>query len=72
MLVEKVYQKVYFLTVYVCLCVCVSGVDRFSEDIERMLGFKPGLYWRLCWKFVSPIFLLVRSDSDDVGKTGSC
>ncbi|MGH0133598.1 UNVERIFIED_CONTAM: hypothetical protein FKN15_053081 [Acipenser sinensis] len=36
------------------------GVDRFSEDIERMMGFKPGLYWRLCWKFVSPAFLLVR------------
>ncbi|TWW67453.1 Sodium-dependent noradrenaline transporter [Takifugu flavidus] len=34
------------------------GVDRFSEDIERMMGFKPGLYWRLCWKFVSPLFLL--------------
>lgn len=26
-----------------------------------MMGFKPGLYWRLCWKFVSPAFLLVRS-----------
>uniref|UniRef100_A0A7N6C0H5 Transporter n=1 Tax=Anabas testudineus TaxID=64144 RepID=A0A7N6C0H5_ANATE len=34
------------------------GVDRFSEDIQRMMGFKPGLYWRLCWKFVSPVFLL--------------
>ncbi|XP_039618861.1 sodium-dependent noradrenaline transporter [Polypterus senegalus] len=34
------------------------GVDRFSEDIERMMGFRPGLYWRLCWKFVSPMFLL--------------
>ncbi|CAN0073158.1 sodium-dependent noradrenaline transporter-like isoform X1 [Lampetra fluviatilis] len=34
------------------------GVDRFSEDIEQMMGFKPGLYWRLCWKFVSPCFLL--------------
>ncbi|XP_066494055.1 sodium-dependent noradrenaline transporter [Tiliqua scincoides] len=34
------------------------GVDRFSEDIQEMMGFKPGLYWRLCWKFVSPAFLL--------------
>uniref|UniRef100_A0A3Q3L6K3 Transporter n=1 Tax=Mastacembelus armatus TaxID=205130 RepID=A0A3Q3L6K3_9TELE len=37
------------------------GVDRFSEDIQQMMGFKPGLYWRLCWKFVSPAFLLVTS-----------
>uniref|UniRef100_A0A8C4DJS0 Transporter n=1 Tax=Dicentrarchus labrax TaxID=13489 RepID=A0A8C4DJS0_DICLA len=27
-------------------------------NIEKMMGFKPGLYWRLCWKFVSPAFLL--------------
>uniref|UniRef100_A0A8C6WNY7 Transporter n=1 Tax=Neogobius melanostomus TaxID=47308 RepID=A0A8C6WNY7_9GOBI len=37
------------------------GVDRFSDDIEQMMGFRPGLYWRLCWKYVSPIFLLVRT-----------
>lgn len=37
----------------------ILGVDRFSEDIQQMMGFKPGLYWRLCWKFVSPAFLLV-------------
>lgn len=36
-----------------------TGVDRFSNDIQQMTGFKPGLYWRLCWKFVSPAFLLV-------------
>ncbi|KAG7251909.1 hypothetical protein CRUP_037851, partial [Coryphaenoides rupestris] len=23
-----------------------------------MIGHRPGLYWRLCWKFVSPCFLL--------------
>uniref|UniRef100_A0AAQ5X419 Transporter n=1 Tax=Amphiprion ocellaris TaxID=80972 RepID=A0AAQ5X419_AMPOC len=40
------------------ILICHFSVDRFSEDIERMMGFKPGLYWRLCWKFVSPAFLL--------------
>ncbi|MBN3322922.1 SC6A3 protein, partial [Atractosteus spatula] len=34
------------------------GVDRFSDDIKEMIGHRPGLYWRLCWKFVSPCFLL--------------
>ncbi|ELT92925.1 hypothetical protein CAPTEDRAFT_144422 [Capitella teleta] len=34
------------------------GVNRFAEDIEAMLGFKPGIYWRLCWKFIGPAFIL--------------
>uniref|UniRef100_A0A8C8A2G1 Transporter n=1 Tax=Oryzias sinensis TaxID=183150 RepID=A0A8C8A2G1_9TELE len=26
--------------------------------ISEMIGHRPGRYWRLCWKFVSPCFLL--------------
>lgn len=36
------------------------GVWQFSDDIKQMTGQRPSLYWRLCWKFVSPCFLLVR------------
>ena len=32
---------------------------QFSDDIKQMTGRRPSLYWRLCWKFVSPCFLLV-------------
>ncbi|XP_074594496.1 sodium-dependent dopamine transporter-like [Brevipalpus obovatus] len=35
------------------------GMDRFCQDIETMIGFKPMLFWRICWKYVSPIFLLI-------------
>lgn len=35
------------------------GVDNFSNDVESMLGQRPGLYWRVCWKYISPVFLLV-------------
>nr|XP_014102037.1 sodium-dependent serotonin transporter [Bactrocera oleae]XP_036230703.1 sodium-dependent serotonin transporter [Bactrocera oleae] len=34
------------------------GVDRFSEDVEQMLGIKPGIFWRICWTYISPVFLL--------------
>ncbi|XP_050505352.1 sodium-dependent dopamine transporter-like [Diabrotica virgifera virgifera] len=34
------------------------GLDRFSQDVEAMLGMKPGLYWRVCWKFISPSFII--------------
>ncbi|XP_060596173.1 sodium-dependent dopamine transporter-like [Ruditapes philippinarum] len=34
------------------------GVERFSDDIESMVGFRPGIYWRVTWKYLAPIFLL--------------
>ncbi|CAD5221262.1 unnamed protein product [Bursaphelenchus xylophilus] len=37
----------------------IYGIDQFSADIQEMMGFRPGWYWRLCWKFFAPIFLLV-------------
>ncbi|CAB3364110.1 Hypothetical predicted protein [Cloeon dipterum] len=42
-------------------CVAVSwfyGLEKLSKDVEAMLGFRPGLYWRVCWKFISPSFLI--------------
>lgn len=36
-----------------------SGIQRFCRDIHMMLGFKPGLYFRACWLFLSPATLLV-------------
>lgn len=36
----------------------IYGTDRFCEDIRDMIGFTPGIYWRVCWRFVAPIFLM--------------
>ena len=36
------------------------GTQRFSDDIESMLGFQPGPFWKITWAYVSPIFILVR------------
>ncbi|XP_048479578.1 sodium-dependent dopamine transporter [Plutella xylostella] len=36
----------------------IYGTERFCEDIRDMIGFRPGLYWRVCWRYVAPIFLL--------------
>lgn len=35
-----------------CLC------GRFCEDVAWMTGRRPGLYWRVTWKVVSPLLLL--------------
>lgn len=37
------------------------GVENFSNDIKQMLGHRPGLFWRICWGYISPVFLLVSS-----------
>lgn len=37
------------------------GTDNFSRDIEKMIGHRPGIFWRICWKYISPFFLLVRN-----------
>lgn len=37
----------------------VYGVDRFCKDIEFMLGRKTGLYWRVCWAFITPAIMIV-------------
>ncbi|KAL6447802.1 hypothetical protein ACFW04_000140 [Cataglyphis niger] len=36
----------------------IYGTDRFCADIKDMIGFRPGVYWRVCWKFVAPLFLM--------------
>lgn len=34
------------------------GTKRFCDDIRDMVGFTPGIYWRFCWKFAAPVFLM--------------
>ncbi|XP_052128941.1 sodium-dependent dopamine transporter [Frankliniella occidentalis] len=36
----------------------IYGTQRFCDDIKDMIGFAPGLYWRVCWRFAAPIFLM--------------
>uniref|UniRef100_A0A8C7XBH5 Solute carrier family 6 member 4b n=1 Tax=Oryzias sinensis TaxID=183150 RepID=A0A8C7XBH5_9TELE len=33
------------------------GINRFSNDVQAMLGKAPGLFWRVCWVGISPAFL---------------
>lgn len=44
-----------------------TGIQRFCRDIHMMLGFKPGLYFRACWLFLSPATLLVTKGKEGWG-----
>lgn len=36
----------------------IYGVDRLCLDIEFMLKRKTGIYWRVCWKYVTPTMMI--------------
>ncbi|XP_007949812.1 inactive sodium-dependent neutral amino acid transporter B(0)AT3 [Orycteropus afer afer] len=38
--------------------VYIYGMKRFCNDVEWMTGRRPGLYWQVTWKLVSPLLLL--------------
>lgn len=41
-------------------CGCVSiGWDRFSQDIQLMIGRPPIIWWRIMWMAVTPIIIVV-------------
>lgn len=37
----------------------VYGIRKFVFDIEFMIGTKIGLWWCLCWKYITPVILSV-------------
>ncbi|EEC08459.1 GABA transporter, putative, partial [Ixodes scapularis] len=37
----------------------IYGIRRFSEDIQEMLGFPVGCWWKFCWAVVAPFFILI-------------
>jgi len=37
----------------------IYGHKQFTDDIEEMTGVRPGIYWQICWRFVSPLLLAI-------------
>uniref|UniRef100_A0A8B9TRG5 Transporter n=1 Tax=Anas platyrhynchos TaxID=8839 RepID=A0A8B9TRG5_ANAPL len=38
-------------------CFLGTWIQRFSHDVKAMLGFTPGLFWKVCWAAISPALL---------------
>ena len=53
-------EKIIFHFSIVSLMVPKSiWLFRFCDDVEQMIGSRPSMFWRVCWKFISPIFLFI-------------
>lgn len=44
---------------FLCFCEClvvswIYGVDKFVDNIREMIGYKPFIWFKLCWKYFSP------------------
>ena len=35
----------------------IYGVNRVCKDVEFMLGYRPGIFWRITWWFVTPVVM---------------
>lgn len=49
------------ITVVLLEVIAVSwfyGTNRFCNDVQVMIGFSPGCFWRICWVAICPCFLL--------------
>ncbi|CAF92952.1 unnamed protein product, partial [Tetraodon nigroviridis] len=49
------------ITVVLLEVIAVSwfyGTKRFCNDVQVMLGFYPGIFWRVCWVAICPCFLM--------------
>jgi len=50
-----------------CKYVFVLGAERFSHDVEDMIGRPISRWWFFCWKFISPLSVLVSANANISG-----
>lgn len=44
-----------FMAIFETVCIgWVYGADRFYDNIEDMIGYRPGPYIKICWLFLTP------------------
>jgi len=37
----------------------VYGHKKFTDDIEKMVGDRPGFFWQIMWRFITPVTIFV-------------
>lgn len=44
---------------FLCFCECfvvswIYGVDKFMDNIKEMIGYRPPIWFAICWKYLAP------------------
>ena len=48
-----------FLAWFEVVCIgWVYGADRLQDNVKAMIGKRPGIWWTICWKYISPVIIL--------------
>uniref|UniRef100_A0A3P9QHA0 Solute carrier family 6 member 9 n=1 Tax=Poecilia reticulata TaxID=8081 RepID=A0A3P9QHA0_POERE len=55
------YAASFSLVIISCImCICIMyiyGHRNYFKDVEMMLGFPPPLFFKVCWRFISPVII---------------
>jgi len=48
-----------FLAWFEVVCIgWIYGADRLQENVKSMIGKRPGIWWSISWKYISPVVIL--------------
>ena len=57
-----------FFCFFECVAVAwVYGGERFYDNIQAMVGFRPNPWLRICWTVLTPLLTAVSGGASDVG-----
>jgi solute carrier family 6 dopamine transporter-like protein 3 len=61
-LLDRYAASYSILFAVLCESIAISwfyGLERFTHDIESMLGMQVSWWWKFCWRYCAPLFLTV-------------